>query len=339
MSQVPLNHRWNLQKIIALIILLCALIGGVIFFLDYLIGPVDHVNPMTVLVEIPEGSGVTQIAKRLESAGVIRDISYFRAVSRLLGVESKLQAGYYEFSTGMSIKTMIEKMVKGRIATYKLTVPEGLTIKEMAPLIEARTGIPAEEFLRAAREYRLNFTPDQDVEFMVEGFLFPDTYQMPYRVTADELIAMMVNRFIKMAGVEPMEIRGRLLSIWEIATIASLIEEEAKLDVDRPKISGVIYNRLEERMNLQLCASVLYVLGVKKDRLSIADTKIRSPYNTYRNPGLPPGPISNPSIKSLRAAMNPAEVDYLFYFAMPDGSTYYTKTYREHLAAVAKYLD
>ncbi|AZR74887.1 hypothetical protein BBF96_09600 [Anoxybacter fermentans] len=316
------------------------MLAGIIFYVEYQVGPIDYFSPHVVEVEIPTGSSVIQIAQILEDAGLVRKAEYFTALCRFMGVEGKMKAGYYEFNTGMSVKEMIEKIVSGEVATYKLTIPEGLTVKEMAPFIEKKTGISTEEFLKAAREFKLDFLPErEDVEFQVEGFLFPDTYYVPVKATARDLIQIMVNRFKKVVGIEPVEVRGRTLSILELITIASLIEEEAKLDGDRPLVSGVIYNRLERGMKLQLCASVLYVLGEKKERLSLADTKIDSPYNTYQILGLPPGPISNPGLKSIKAALNPEESDYLFYFALPDGTTYYSKTYEEHLRAVKKYLD
>lgn len=326
------------KKVISLFLLLF-IFGGVIFFIQYLIGPLDKSSSQLVEVDIPNGSSLVAIATTLKDAGVIRESVYFIILSRLRGVESKLKAGYYELSTKMSVNQVIDKLVKGDVATFKLTIPEGLTIKEMATLIAERTNISSEEFLAAAREYQLDFFPEQDVEFQVEGFLFPDTYQIPSKVTPEELISIMVKRFQRVIGTDSVEVRGRYLNIWEIVTIAALIEEEAKLDADRPLVSGVIYNRLEKRMHLQLCASVLYVLGVKKDRLSKADTRIDSPYNTYKHGGLPPGPISNPGLTSLQAAENPEAVPYLFYFALPDGATYFSRTYEEHLAAVKKYLD
>lgn len=333
------SQRWNMQRITALLMVLCALVGGAIFFVGDLIGPMNGVTPVTVQVNVAEGSSVSTVARNLEKAELIRNHTYFTAITRLLGMENKIKAGYYEFTTAMSVRELIQKLVKGEVMTTKLTIPEGLTVKEMADLVEKRVGIPKEEFLAAVRNVQPEFMTEHDVEFPVEGFLFPDTYQLPYHVTAAQLVKTMVNRFISIVGTEPVEVRGRTLSIWEIVTIASLIEEEAKLDEDRPKISGVIYNRLDERMNLQLCASVLYVLGVKKERLSIADTKINSPYNTYKHPGLPPGPISNPGMEAIRAAMNPADVDDLFYLATPDGTTYYSKTYEEHLRTIKEHLD
>lgn len=333
------THRWNTQKITAVLMVIFAFIGGAIFFAGHLIGPVNPVTPATVQFNVSEGSSVSAIARNLEKAELIRSHTYFTAVTRLMGVENKIKAGYYEFSTAMSIRELIRKMVKGEVMTTRLTIPEGLTVKEMAELVQKKVNLPAEDFLAAVRQYKPEFMAEHDVEFEVEGFLFPDTYQLPYNVTAAQLVKMMVNRFISVVGTDPVEVRGRTLSVWEIVTIASLIEEEARLDQDRPKISGVIYNRLDGRMNLQLCSSVLYVLGVKKDRLSLADTKINSPYNTYRNPGLPPGPISNPGLEAIEAAKNPANVDYLFYLSKPDGTTYYARTYEEHLRLIREHLE
>ncbi len=336
---LPAKTHLDSKKVVSLIMLVLVFLGGVIFYIQYLIGPVAYFSPKSVEVNIPSGSNLTSIARSLEEAGLVRKSSYFVALSRFKGVQSKLKAGYYEFTTNMSISQIINRIVAGDVATFKLTIPEGLTVKEMASLIGEKTDITAEEFLTAARAYKLDFMPEQDVEFQVEGFLFPDTYQIPRKATATDLIKIMLKRFEKVVGSEEVQVRGRTLDIWEVITIASLIEEEAKLDADRPMISGVVYNRLEQRMNLQLCASVLYVLGVKKDRLSTADTRIDSPYNTYQHPGLTPGPISNPGLKSIQAALNPEDVPYFFYFALPDGTTYYSRTYEEHSRAVQKYLD
>lgn len=329
----------EIKKIISLIIVILSLSAGIFFYFEYIFGPIDHFSPKEIEVNIPTGSNLSEIASILEEMGLIRKSFYFVIVSKLKGVGNQLKAGYYQFSTDMTVNQIVNRIVTGEVATIKLTIPEGLTIKEMAPLIQVKVGISEEEFLAAARKYRLDFAPEIDVDFQVEGFLFPDTYNLPLKITAEGLIEVMVNRFKKVVGIDPVNVNGRELNIWELATIASLIEEEAKLDGDRPLISGVIYNRLEKRMNLQLCASVLYVLEEKKDRLSLSDTKINSPYNTYKYSGLPIGPISNPSLKSLQAAIDPEINQYFFYFALPDGTTFYSRTYEEHLKAVEKYLD
>ena len=340
MPQVSLNIKWNIEQITAILLVLITIISGIIFYVEYQLGPMDYFSSQTVELEVSPGSSVIQIAKKLESSGLIRQSKYFTGLTRLMGVEGKLQAGYYSFTTDMSVKDIIKKMAAGRVATTKLTIPEGLTIEEMAPVIEEETGIEAEDFLQAAKSYNPEFTPENaNVDYPVEGFLFPDTYQVPLNVDAEKLVEIMVDRFKNIVGLDSHVVDGRELSIYQIVTIASLLEEEAKLDVDRPKMSGVIYNRLDQGMRLQLCASVLYVMGVKKERLSLSDTKIPSPYNTYQNDGLPPGPISNPGLESIEAALNPADNDYLFYFSMPDGTTYYSENYKEHQRKVHKYLD
>ncbi len=339
LPQISLNVKWNKSQLIAAFLFLVTIGAGIAFFVDYQLGPMGYFPQKIVEVNITTGSSVNKIATTLKDVGLIRKESYFAVLARLMGVEGNLKAGYYEFNTGMSVKQIIEEITQGKVATYKLTIPEGLTVKEMASLIEAKTEIRAEDFLQAARDYKLDFISRQDVEFSVEGFLFPDTYQVPVRATAEELIQIMVRRFKQVMDTNSVVVGDRTLSILELVTIASLIEEEAKLDGDRSLIAGVIYNRLEKEMKLQLCASVLYVMNVKKERLSLKDTKIDSPYNTYQNPGLPPGPISNPGLKSLQAALNPEKSDYLFYFALSDGTTYYSKTYNEHLRAIKKYLD
>lgn len=333
------RRSWNMQKFTGIAFILLGLICGIIFYAEDSIGPVNPAAPETVQMTIAQGTGVSQIAKKLERAGLIRNAFYFKALTRLHGLESKLKAGYYEFNTGMSAETVLKKIAAGDVATHKLTIPEGLTVREMAPLVEARTGIPAQQFLQAAREYRPDFLPEYEGEYPVEGFLFPETYQLPYNATAEDLIATMVNEFKQKVGIDGATVRGRNLNIRELITIASCIEEEAKRDEDRAQISGVIYNRLDKNMQLQLCSSVLYVLNTKKDRLSFADTKLDSPYNTYQHRGLPPGPISNPGWKSIEAALHPADVEYLFYLATPDGTTYYARTYAEHLANIRKYLE
>lgn len=339
MLQTEFRHRWNMQRATGVAFILLGLIFGIIFYAEDAIGPVNSAAPITVQLTIAQGSGVSQIATRLERAGLIRNAFYFKALTRVLGLDSKLKAGYYEFNTGMSAETVLKKIAAGEVASHKLTIPEGLTIREMAPLIEARTGIPAQQFLQAAREYKPDFLPEYEGEFPAEGFLFPETYQIPYTATAHDLIVLMVNEFQKKVGLDGATVRGRVLNIRELITVASCIEEEAKKDQDRAQISGVIYNRLDKNMQLQLCSSVLYVLNTKKDRLSLSDTKIDSPYNTYQHRGLPPGPISNPGMKSIEAALHPAEVNYLFYLATPDGTTYYAETYPEHLANIRKYLE
>lgn len=303
----------------------------------YLSSPVEEEQVKQQQVEIKAGMSSNQVAATLAEAGLIREPLLFRAAVRIRGVEHRLQSGYYDFNTAMSLNEIIDSMVMGRVFKQQFTIPEGATVESIAQRIATQTDVEAEDFLTAAERLSQDFKLLQDYDlsqrkYPLEGYLFPDTYRVVRGVSSDKLVEVMLRQFMaKLDGELWAQIEESEYKVDEIINIASLIEGEAKYDQERELIAGVIYNRLEKGMRLQLDATVQYALSERKDRILYRDLEIESPYNTYRVAGLPPGPINNPGLASIKAALNPAETDYLYYFALEDGSHKFSKSYQEHL--------
>lgn len=306
----------------------------------------ENVEKRPVTVEIQEGMTATQIGNLLEEKKVIGNALVFRLVVRQQGIGGDFKPGKYEFTTGMDNDDVIVQLRKGPPIKYiKLTVPEGWTASQVAERVGARTKILKEEYLAAVQErlilveyefLRKSGAPTQSLE----GYLYPDTYSIQEDITAQELINMQLGRFEEVtANISWDNAQALGRTPYEIMIIASMIERETRVDDERALVAAVIYNRLTKGMPLQIDATVQYALPVWKDRLLLEDLKIDSPYNTYKNKGLPPGPICNPSVESMEAALNPTGDPYLYYVLAPDnsGRHVFTKTYDEFLNAKNQY--
>jgi len=284
---------------------------------------------VTKTVEIPPGSTAGEIGDMLEAEGVIADRWAFVAYVRMNKLDGELKAGRYELSSEMTVPEIANRIAAGEVALTKFTVPEGYRLTEIAGAAEAAGLCSAEDFLAACEagdpKGRL---PDGA---SLEGYLFPDTYLFDSGATADEVVAVMLDRFFEVMtdeNIERVEAGGRTLQ--DVVILASLVEREALVDEERPLVAAVFVNRLEKGMMLGSCATVIYALGYVPERITLEDLKIDSPYNTYINPGLPPGPICSPGEASLRAAVDPADADYLYFVSNGDGTHTFTTTYAEH---------
>jgi len=291
-----------------------------------------------VIVEVERGQGASAVARRLEAAGLVRSAPAFEIYLAYSGMGRRLKAGHFELSPTMSGPELAAKIASGEVARRKLTVPEGLQLEQIAERVAEAGLAGAEEFLAAAVPESLvgevSFEPPAE---SLEGYLLPETYEFTFEATPSDIVRRMARELdAQFVGPNAEAIAGSKLSLHEIITLASLVEREAKVAGDRPKIAGVLINRLAQGMKLQCDATVQYALGEHKARLTFADLKVDSPYNTYLHAGLPPGPIAAPGIASLRAALRPAKTDALFYVARPDGSHVFTRTYEEHLAAIER---
>jgi UPF0755 protein len=286
----------------------------------------------TVVIE--RGMGLSQIADRLASEEIIHSADQFTLVARLLGLGGRLQAGRYLLSAGSRPIDVIRRLSRGGVVSQMVTVPEGLTIRQTAELLQRESGIDAARFETLAndpRRARRCGIPARSLE----GYLFPDTYGLYWSMPAGEVIDILFSRFREIYTDE-MDRRAEQLGLsrHQVVTLASMIEEEARVDEERPLISAVYHNRLREGMLLQCDPTVIYALGGKRTPLTRNDLQVDSPYNTYRHPGLPPGPISSPGLASIRAALYPADVDYLYFVARGDGSHQFSQTSREHINAI-----
>jgi UPF0755 protein len=291
-------------------------------------------------VEIPQGSGSVAIGQRLVEAGVVHDVRRFRLALWISGSGRHLQAGEYRFDRPMSARQVAEKIARGDVYVRPITFPEGLTIRQMASLYESKGFGEAASFIAAASHGELVHDIDPAAKDL-EGYLFPDTYALPRRATADQLVARMVASFTRALTADLVEsAAARGLSVRELVTLASIVEKETGNKEERPLVAAVYANRLKIHMGLQCDPTVIYALeraGRYDGNLRRADLQFDSPYNTYRYAGLPPGPIASPGRASLAAAAAPAEVDYLYFVSKNDGSHAFAATLDEHNRNVQQY--
>ena len=291
-------------------------------------------------VEIPTGAGAAEIRKRLLDAGVVQDGLTLRLALRWTGASRDLKAGEYRFERAMTAVEVVQKLARGDVYGQRITFPEGLTIREMAMIYESRGLGHARDFIAASRNTALIKDLDPAAPDL-EGYLFPETYTVGRTVVADELIGKMVAGFRAAfptasppPGTEPP------LTTRQLVTLASLIEKETGKADERPIVSAVYRNRLRIGMGMQADPTVVYALkkagkydgNIRKEVLGV-----NSPYNTYKYPGLPPGPIASPGQASLAAALNPADAPFLYFVSKNDGSHVFATTLAEHNRNVQEY--
>jgi len=286
-------------------------------------------------VDIPRGAGTPLMARLLEQAGVIRFRWQFW-LARALKPRAKLQAGEYRFREPASVWQVFGRLARGEVFYYELRVPEGSNIFDIAAALEASDLMPAEEFLKAARDPALirDLAPEAP---SLEGYLFPDTYRLSRHASAVDVCRLMTNRFRQAWAY-----LGAEGDVHRTVTLASLIEKETARAEERPLIASVFLNRLRLGMPLQCDPTAIYA-ALLEDRyrgtLYRSDLESRQRYNTYQHPGLPPGPIANPGLDSLKAALQPAQSEYIYFVALPDGSGAhkFSKQLAAHERAVARY--
>jgi UPF0755 protein len=291
-----------------------------------------------VFVDLPAGSSTGAIANRLSAAGVIGNPLIFRLAVRYAKADRNLQAGEYRFIDPSSPNEIIARLRRGDTFNHIVTFPEGLTIREMGAIFE-RAGLgSAQEFARAATADRALIADLDPAAKNLEGFLFPSTYSLPRNAGADGFVRAMVKEFRRAFGTEPLP--EGFASARELVTLASLVEKETADPAERPIIAAVYLNRLKIRMALQCDPTVVYALmqrGRWDGNIRKADLSIDSPYNTYRYPGLPPGPIASAGRASIDAVRHPADVKYLYFVSRNDGTHVFAQTLQEHNKNVRLY--
>lgn len=307
-----------------------------------------------VLIEVMSGDTAAAIATRLADAGVIDDASSFRLLARVTGAERRLEAGEYEFARGTSVLDALTRINAGLTAGRLVAVPEGLRMEEVAALLERRGIVPARDFLGAAATYPGPTAPTAPLlssrppGLSLEGFLFPATYSFSRKATPAEIVDTMVKALDERLTPQLREeARQKGLSVYQVVTLASIVEREVVRPEEAPLIAGVFLNRLRLDMPLQADPTVQYSVaapgaataggGLWKHDLTAQDLQSASPYNTYARKGLPPGPIASPGIDAILAVIRPASTDYLFFVARPDGSHVFATTFEEHERNVARY--
>lgn len=302
--------------------------------------------PVAFVVESGETAG--EIAARLRQEGLISDAELFRRYVQYHGLDAGIEAGEFTLRQTMTIPEIAQALQQGMRAELVVTVQEGLRLEQVATVVAAQTGISEEEFLAWTTTgwrnsgFAFDFLADLPPDATLEGFLFPETYRLPEDATSVDLLSRMLETFD--ARVTP-EMRtaaaNRGLNVYELVTLAAVVEREAVLDQERPLIAGVFHNRLATGWFLNACPTVQYAIGSGDETgewwpvLTLNDLEMDSSYNTYQNPGLPPGPICSPGLASIQAAAYPADTDFFFFLAdctKGDGSHLFAATEDEHLS-------
>jgi UPF0755 protein len=334
------KHTYALVFVFAVVIIVGGtVLAGMLLWLR--IGePYKGYDTAETFVQIPAGSGVAEIRRRLVDAGIVRDDYTLRAALWWSGEARNLQAGEYRFDQPMSAIAVVQKVGRGDVFTQRITFPEGLTLREMARLYESRMFGTAASFVEAAQDTsRVRALDAQATD--LEGYLFPETYAVPRGVPASRLVGMMVDRFLTTYS-EEMRSRAETqgLTTRQVLSLAALVEKETAKPEERPMVAAVYRNRLKIGMPMQADPTVVYALqraGRYDGNIRRDDLQIDSPYNTYRYPGLPPGPIASPGKASIEAALAPADVPYLYFVSRNDGSHVFAETLAEHNANVQEY--
>lgn len=324
----------TLTKKLKYLVLTAFIILVVAFF--WFNSPVDNGNQL--MLEVKKGWNFHKVGNILLKNNIIRSKNFFIFLTKIMGKSRELKTGIYRLSDMQSCIRIIKILTHGEIANKVFTIPEGYNMFQIAQLLEKNNIISEQKFLELCRNKKILRRFNINAQ-TAEGFLFPDTYYVPYDIDAQSLIEIILTNFFKRVNklyLARMKEVGYTLE--EMITIASLVEWEAQMDFERPIIAAVFLNRLKKNLNLASCATVLYALGKHKSRLLFKDLKEDSPYNTYIYKGLPPTPICNPGINSILAVLYPAKVDYLYFVSRKNGRHYFARTYKEHLKAYKYYI-
>ncbi len=331
-----------MKKLLILLLIIAVAAGYGFYFYNDNLTAVDEGK--TKMITIEGGSSSDDIGAILLENNLIKNLTVYKIYLRQNSLGSQLKAGDYEISDSLSLPEVVDLIIEGENVekTMNFTVPEGLNIEEVAKIISSKFEITEEEFLnltKAVGIYKESYQFLQDKEIVtLEGFLYPNTYNVYIESTADDIITIMLNGFENVYEEHIKENLGDR-RVYEVVKMASVVEGEAQVDEERPVIASVFYNRIEMGMMLQSCATVQYALGEKKEKLYEEDLKVESLYNTYQHTGLPPGPINSPGLTSIKATLDPADTEYIYFLAKGDGSHYFTDDYADFLDAKDKYIN
>jgi len=347
------------RKIVAIVAIALVLILGIVGLIGYnyvksALKPVDPDETKTIAVEVPIGSGLSSISTLLEEKGLIKDARVFKYYAKFKN-ESQFQAGKYDLTQSMTLDELIESLKTGKVyrtPVFTMTIPEGLTLEQIGNIVEKKTSYTQKEFMDLVtsdtfvQQMKAKY-PDlvtdavlaENIRYDLEGYLFPATYSyFEEKPTLESIVDEMVGAMDKVVKNYSDALTEKQMSVHQLITFASLLEEEATAQTDRETIASVFYNRINRGMPLQTDPTVLYALGSHKDRVLYKDLEVDNAYNTYKNKGLPPGPIAGAGKTSIEAVLNPSGTDYLFFLADKEGVNHFSKTYEEHLQKEQKYL-
>ncbi len=290
------------------------------------------------VIKVTKGMTAISVGRELYKKKVVRSLFWFRFAAKLNTKSAKIQTGYYEFSSRMRYSRMIDDMVNGRVKTVQITIRPGWSNLQIKRLLSAKKIMTDAQFDRYTRDPKL-LAACRIPGKSVEGYLFPETYIFPLGVDAAAVIRKMTDTFFAnidrtyRAAARKTPYLG---SLHKVLILASIVERETRAADERPKVASVFLNRLKIGKKLESCATIQYILGNPKAKLLLKDVRVTHPYNTYRNKGLPPGPICNPGKSAILAVLKPADTDYLFFVRnerSPDGRHFFSKTYQGHLTS------
>ena len=325
--------RWI--KIITGVALIAISIACLIFY-NYANSPIDF-QYRELTVEIPRGSSFAQTADILNEAGLIRQKKGFYLLALVTDTAKYIKAGEYDLQSSMTPMALLEKLTKGKVKGYQVFIPEGFTLNQIASRLENQGLADRETFISLASDSRLLSSLGIEEE-SVEGYLFPDTHRLNKSMGEEGILRFMVRQFRKVMTPDMLTRANELgLTEDEVVTLASIIEKEGGSQEERPIISAVFHNRLKRGMRLQSDPTVIYGIEDFDGNLRKSDLREKTPYNTYRIEGLPPGPICNPGREAIEAALYPASVDFLYFVSKNNGSHQFSSNLKDHNKAVLKY--
>ena len=316
------------------LVLLSALVSAWVLG-DFLLQPARKGEGNQVVI-IKEGLSMKQVAEELERREILAGKTLFILWARIMGYGRKIKAGEYELSAGMTPTQILDKLTKGLIMTHPVTLPEGLTRMQIADILSEKGLVGRRAFLSLTeddgivKKYGLSGRN-------LEGFLYPDTYQFARGLSPGTVIDVMIRRFLELVAPLDEAVKQSGMSLEQVITLASIVEKETGLAMERPLIASVFLNRLKRGMRLESDPTVIYGLSAFNGNLTRKDLHRPTPYNTYMIRGLPPGPIANPGIAAIKAVLYPAQTKYLYFVSKNDGSHHFSRAFTEHNRAVNYY--
>ncbi len=345
------KKRRRVAFVVIIALFVCCV--SVYAYISSALKPIDRSKKQEIVVEIPKGSSTSKIGEILEGKGAIKNGTVFSIYAK--AKSKNLQAGTYLLHTSMNVDEVMEQMSSGNVhrpVAYKITIKEGAQVVEIADMIAKELKWNKDDVVRQLNDKSFvqklqqkypalltNKIFDSNIKYPLEGYLYPATYSFYKKdTTLEEIVTAMLEKTNALIVQNEAKMKKKNFDVHQLLTLSSLIEEEATGFTDRQKIASVFYNRLAKGMPLQTDPTVLYALGKHKERVLYKDLKVNSPYNTYVVKGLPVGPIANSGKHSVQAALEPAQTDYYYFLAAPNGEVYYAKTLEEHNALKQKYI-
>lgn len=294
-----------------------------------------------VPVFVHKGDSLFNVVSELDNNGLIKNKYLIKLYIKNKKLDTNIKPGKYSMPNDVSINEFVEILNKGLSDNYsvRVTIPEGYDIEGIADIIDKSGIISKNEFIKSCIEYKVpSFIKTREgIKYALEGYLFPDTYEFEKAINGEKIIHVMLNRFQEILYEIEKEENKKIDNLQELITVASIIEKEARVEEDRAKIASVFFNRLNRGMMLQTDATVLYAIGEHRDKVYLKDLKAKSPYNTYKVKGLPPGPICSPGKACIKAALNPENTDYIYYVLQDEKKHYFTNNYKDFLKAKNMY--